>query len=129
MRFEELSKIFRQNKYDAVVHLAGKHDGLTGSVLEADNLIMFKNVQYASTLYGVKKLIVIGDAADVDLKRPVENFSESDFGKTIPRSGYGLSRYMIHLLASKDKISTVLSFFGVYGAGASVKYNRQVEIL
>ena len=129
MRFEQVSKIFRTDKFDAVLHLAGKHDGLTGSALQADNLIMFKNVQYAATLEGVRKLIVVGDAADLDLSRPVENFNEDSFGETIPVSGYGLSRYLIHLLASKDKISTVLRFFGIYGAGASVKYNRQTEIL
>lgn len=128
-KFEEVNRVFRDNKFDAVLHLAGKHDALTGAALEADNLIMFKNVQYAATLYGVKKLIVVGDAADMDLSRPLANVTEKSFGETIPMSGYGLGRYLIHLLAGKDKISTVLRFFGVYGKGAPVKYNRQMEIL
>ncbi len=128
-RFEDVNAVFRDNKFDAVVHLAGKHDGLTDSVLQADNLIMFKNVQYAAILYGVRKLLVVGDAADMDLSRPIVQVSEEAFGATIPTSGYGLGRYLIHLLASKDKISTVLRFFGVYGKGARVEHNRPLGIL
>lgn len=128
-RFEDVNSLFRDNRFDAVLHLAGKRDALTDSVLEADNLIMFKNVQYAAVLYGVKKLIVVGDAADMDLTRNVSNSREKDFGETVPTSGYGLGRYLIHLLASKDKISTYLRFFGVYGKYADVEHNRPVEIL
>lgn len=126
MRVEQVQALFKQHKFDAVVHAADKTDGVTGS---ADNLIMFKNLQYAAILNGVKKLIVIGDAADMDLSTPVEHVKESGFGQTMPNDSYGLGRYLIHLLASKDKISTVLRFFTVFGAGADSGTNPIMSIL
>ena len=128
-RFEQVNAVFKENKFDAVVHAAGKHDNRSDAMLEADNLIMFKNVQYASALHGVKKLIVIGDAADMDISRPMTNVTEDAFGESVPRSGYGLGRYMITKLAEKDKISTVLRFFDIYGKGAAMENSRTTEIL
>lgn len=128
-RYEDVSRLFGENKFDAVLHLAAKHDTQTISVGAADNLIMFKNVQHAAVVSGVKKMIVVGDSADADLSRPVVGFKEKDFGKTVPTSGYGLGRYLIHLLASKDKISTVLRMFGVFGSGASRSNNSITEVL
>lgn len=113
----EVQKLFAEHKFDAVVHLAGAGEHVEQSALEADNLIMFKNIQYMSIVHGVKKLITVGEGVEFDRSRPIVDFSESMFGKSIPRDGYGLARYLINLLASKDKITTVLRIFNVYGAG------------
>lgn len=128
-KIREVSEYFEGKRFDVVVHAAGKSDGYTGSVVEADNLIMFKNVQYEAILHGVKKLLVIGDAADFDRKRPIENIAETDFGKSIPQEGYGLGRYLITMLASKDKISTVLRFFTVYGKYCDVGASKTMELI
>ncbi len=128
-KIREVSEYFEGKRFDVVVHAAGKSDGYTGSVVEADNLIMFKNVQYEAILHGVKKLLVIGDAADFDRKRPIENIAETDFGKSIPQEGYGLGRYLITMLARKDKISTVLRFFTVYGKYCDVGASKTMELI
>ncbi len=128
-KIREVSEYFEGKRFDVVVHAAGKSDGYTGSVVEADNLIMFKNVQYESILHGVKKLLVIGDAADFDRKRPLENIREENFGESIPQEGYGLGRYLITMLARKDKISTVLRFFTVYGKYCDVGASKTMELI
>ncbi len=128
MQIRQVSDYFKDKHFDVVIHAAGKSDGYYGSEKQADNLVMFKNVQYESILHGVKKLLVIGDAADFDRSRPLDGVSETEFGKSIPQDAYGLGRYLITMLASKDKISTVLRFFTVYGKYCDVASSKTMEL-
>ncbi len=114
-----IEAMFRQHRFDAVVHLAGVDERSAPSALEADNLIMFKNIQYMSIVHGVKKLLIVGAGADFDRSRPIADFTEDKFGGSIPTDGYGLGWYLVNLLASKDKITTSLRLFDVYGAGSN----------
>ena len=111
---------FAAQKFDAVLHLAGLSERGKHETLEADNLIMFKNIQYMAIAHGVKKLITVGEGVEFDRSRPIIDYTENMFGKYIPTDGYGLGRYLINLLASKDKITTVLRIFNVYGAGGGL---------
>lgn len=111
--------MFAKNKFDAVLHLAGAADRASASTIEADNLIMFKNIQYMSIVHGVKKLIIVGDGLEFDRSRPIVDFTEDRFGDSIPTDGYGLGRYLINILAAKDKITTSLRLFDVYGQGGN----------
>lgn len=104
--------LFAKHKFDAVVHLASVSDRDV-----SDNLVMFKNIQYLSIVHGVKKLIIVGEGAEFDSRQAIVDFSESMIGESIPTDSYGLARYMINILASKDKITTSLRVFDVYGAG------------
>lgn len=123
-----IEKVFAANKFDAVLHLAGIGAQGTGSTIETDNLIMFKNIQYMSIAHGVKKLITVGEGVEFDRSRPIVDFDEEMFGKYVPADGYGLGRYLINLLASKDKITTVLRLFDVYGVGGtSLPINKIVS--
>lgn len=125
----EVNHFFSKTKFDAVVHCAGKGDDESQKLVEADNLIMFKNIQYASIINGVKKLLIAGDVSEFDRSRAIVNIEESEFGKSIPADGYGLGRYLIHLLASKDKISTTLRFFDVFGKYQDVSNSKINEII
>ncbi|MBD5131808.1 MAG: NAD(P)-dependent oxidoreductase [Clostridiales bacterium] len=111
-----VAKVFQENKFDAVLHLACLPDRGANATLEADNLIMFKNVQYMAIAYGVKKLITVGEGVEFDSSTPIVDFTEEMLGKHIPHDAYGLGRYLITMLAGKDKITTVLRLFTVYGA-------------
>lgn len=122
--YDEVAALFADNRFDAVLHLAESADSA-----HADNLIMFKNIQHACILGGVKKLLVAGDAADLDTSRPLVSVGEDELGKRIPSSPHGMGSYLSHVLAEKDKISTVLRFFTVYGKYASAENNRPAEIL
>lgn len=117
-----VAKMFDAHKFDAVLHLAGLPSNGKDMPLEADNLIMFKNIQYMSIAYGVKKLITVGEGVEFDMSRPIVDYTEDMFGKYIPSDGYGLGRYLINLLASKDKITTVLRLFEVFGSGGGTQY-------
>ncbi|MDE6293437.1 MAG: NAD(P)-dependent oxidoreductase [Clostridiales bacterium] len=116
-----IEKMFKDNKFDAVLHLAGLPANGGNRPLEADNLIMFKNIQYMAIAHGVKKLITVGEGVEFDTSRPIVDYTEDMFGKYIPTDGYGLGRYLINLLASKDKITTVLRIFHVYGEGGGLQ--------
>ncbi len=117
LNVRSIEQMFSKHKFDAVLHLAGAAEQPTDSAIQADNLIMFKNIQYMSIAHGVKKLIIVGEGAEFDRSKPIVDFSEDMFGKSIPTDGYGLGRYLINLLASKDKITTSLRLFDVYGTG------------
>ncbi len=111
-----IEAMFAKHKFDAVLHLAGASEK-SGASVDADNLIMFKNIQYMSIVHGVKKLIIVGEGAEFDCSHPIIDFTEDMFGESIPTDSYGLSRYMINLLAAKDKITTSLRVFEIYGKG------------
>ena len=128
-KFEQINRQFKQKSFDAVVHLAAKSEHFTGDGIDSENLVYFKNIQYATIVNGVRKLIVAGDAADLNRAGGLVNAGEDDFGKSVPTDGYGLGQYLINLLAGKDKISTVLRFFNIYGAGANPKSNPVMEII
>ena len=116
-----IEKIFAVHKFDAVLHLAGLPSHGSNAPLEADNLIMFKNIQYLSIVHGVKKLITVGDGVEFDTSREIVDYTEDMLGKFVPADGYGLGKYLISLLASKDKITTVLRLFNVYGEGGGTR--------
>ncbi len=128
-KFEQINRQFKNKSFDAVVHFAAKPEQRAGDGINTANLVFFKNIQYAAIVNGVKKLIVASDAADLDRAGGIINASEKDFGKSIPADGYGLGQYLINLLAGKDKISTVLRFFGVYGENANPETNEAVRII
>ncbi|MCI8435658.1 MAG: NAD-dependent epimerase/dehydratase family protein [Clostridia bacterium] len=116
----EVVDYFKEHRFDAVLHCASVPENEAGAV---DNLIMFKNIQYAAIIGGVKKLLIAGDVAEFDRSKPIVSIEESTFGQSIPQDTYGLGRYLINLLASKDKISTNLRFFNVYGPGSYAEQN------
>ncbi len=113
-----IDALFAKHKFDAVLHLAGTSER-GGRAIEADNLIMFKNIQYMSIFHGVKKLIIVGEGAETDRRLPIVDFSEDMLGAAIPTDGYGVARYLISVLAAKDKITTNLRVFDIYGEGGN----------
>lgn len=125
--FEHIIKMFKETHFDAVVHMAKSSEN--SASMQMDNIILFKNIQYAAILYGVKKLIVIGDASDLDRSSNLVSVKEDAYGVKIPTDNYGLGRYMVNMLASKDKISTVLRFFNIYGKYGDVQNNLVMQLI
>ena len=119
-----IDRFFGAQKFDAVVHLAGTTERGDLSAIEVDNLIMFKNIQYMSIAHGVKKLIIVGEGSEFDRNKPIVDITEDMIGKAIPVDGYGLGKYLINVLAAKDKITTNLRIFSVYGAGGSREISK-----
>lgn len=92
-----VDEVFSNNKFDAVLHLAGLVTSNKVAPQEDDALIMFTNIQHAAARHGVKKLIVLCDGP-----------ADAGWGKKLTGT-----------LAAKDKITTVLRVFGVYGSGGT----------
>lgn len=116
----KVAAYFEGKAFDAVIHAAENNE---------NTLVEFKNVQYESVLHGVKKLIVVSDASDLDTGAPLENADESAFSSRMPKGGIGVARHLITTLALKDKISTVLRLFGVYGKYLSVDSSKTMELM
>lgn len=120
-----VAALFKADKFDAVLHLAGLAGGRPAP--EADNIIMFKNVQYFAIANGVKKLIAFCDGLECGASSPITDASEDMLDNSLPVGGCGTDGYLIKTLAGKDKITTLLRVFGVYGAGdASRPINKIV---
>ena len=119
-----VDKLFTANKFDAVLHLASAPEKATGSFLESDNLTMFRNLQYVCARQGVKKLIMLSDAADFDRTQELIDVTEEMTEYYIPSDGYGYARHLINTLASKDNITTVLRVFEVYGGMGNTSLNK-----
>ena len=120
------SRYFDTHEFDCVCFIATECAGCEKFAGD-DALITFKNVQYFSVLHGVKKLLVLSDASDLGTGS-VENATEESFGLE-PKNGYGLSRYLITKLAMKDKITTVLRLFNVYGKYCDVAASKTMELI
>lgn len=129
-RYENAVSVFGGESYDAVVYAVCGYDSLTVPASGADGeVVPFKNLQRAAVSCGVKKLLVVGNAADLDLGKPIVNATEELFGESVPKSSYGKGRYLVTRLASMDNISTVFRIFGLYGKYDSADTNRELEIL
>lgn len=129
-RYEEVANLFKSNKFDAVLHCGAYGDVLIKNKDYSDCLATFKNIQYAAILGGVKKLLVISDASDTDLSKPLIDCREDKFAASEePAYGYDIGKYLMNVLAGKDKISTVLRVFGAYGKFANTDKNCAAEIL
>ena len=120
-----IDKFFGAHKFDELIqNIVVFSNDL--SAIEVDNLIMFKNIQYMSIAHGVKKLIIVGEGSEFDRNKPIIDVTEDMIGRTIPVDGYGLGKYLINVLAAKDKITTNLRVFSVYGAGGSREISKIV---
>lgn len=119
--YEQVEKLFADHNFCAVIHAYGKRNAFNREQLSADSVIAFNHIQHLCVLKGVPKLLVISDASDLDAGEGVNAATEEYLGQSIPNRGYGVERYLISSLALKDKISTVLRFFDVYGGGASAQ--------
>lgn len=111
-------------KFDAVLHLANVPEKGDGSFIESDNLIMFHNLQYVCAKRGVKKLIAVTDAADFDRNQELIDVTEEMAEYYVPTDGYGLAKSIINTLAGKDKITTILRVFDVYGGFGNTPINK-----
>lgn len=122
--YDEVATLFHDNKFSAVVHLAEYEDEA-----RSYNLVAFQNLQHACLLQGVPKLIVATSVADVECPRPIEDAAEEELGVCVPHSPHASGAYLTSVLAEKDKITTVLRFFTVYGKYARIENNCTAEIL
>lgn len=110
-QFADVRRVFAAQKYDATVHIVSPIAG------DKDGLAAFRNVQYAAVAGGVKKMIVVVEAEPLSDDPAAE--TEDVFDAPTPLFAEDLGQYLIPKLACKDKISTVLRVYGLFGKGMS----------
>lgn len=119
---ENATHLFAGEQYDAAVFFADRY------ATDADRLIAFKNVQYAAIAAGVKKLITVLPAEPPESGARLD-MTEKDFESARPPVCGALSAYFIPALSQKDKISTVLRTFAVYGKYDTAEDNEILSVL
>lgn len=122
-KYETVKDVFDANVIDTVVFFASEGKQYTGEDADSSIIVLYKNIQFAAAMYGVRKMIVISDCSDCDNIGEIIGAKEDSFGNQVPNNLYGANRYMIARLAEKDKISTVLRICPVFGKGTKAKTN------
>ena len=92
---KSIREFIRNNSITAIIHCAiegsGRLDDDKNIVYK--NLLMFENLM--SNQLKIKHFINIASGAEYDRKSPLTKYSETDFGKFIPKDYYGFSKYII----------------------------------
>jgi GDP-L-fucose synthase len=96
---------------DAVVHCAVQGEGSSGG-LEAD-LRMFFALAACRPYYG--KLVYFGSGAEYDKALPITGLAEDAFGRSLPGTPYGLSKYVMNACARGEDHIVNLRLFSGYG--------------
>jgi nucleoside-diphosphate-sugar epimerase len=112
----EVHQFFLKNDIDFVIHCANfggtrKTKG-TGEVIQK-NTRMFFNLAENQDYY--TRLINLGSGAEYNKSRNLQNVSENEFGKDIPRDEYGFSKYIISKYIEKTENIYCLRLFGIFG--------------
>lgn len=117
LNVEDVKNYFKNNSIDVVVHCAvkgGRRNQLYLNDVLENNLAMFSNIVKNKKYF--KKMIFLGSGAEYDKLQDIVNVKETDFGKHIPKDGYGIYKYKCseYIEKSDDEIIN-LRLFGVYG--------------
>lgn len=118
LNFCNVYHYLKYGRFDVILNFAnptGHREALSESVVFERSFRVFTNLIYCNKMYG--KMIYIGSGAEYGKHRAITNFSESEFGKELPRDSYGLSRYIMSELAEKSNNIYNLRLFGCYGIG------------
>jgi UDP-glucose 4-epimerase len=112
----DVHNFFLKNDIETVIHCAnfgGTRKTLaTGETIEK-NTRMFFNLTENQARY--TKLINLGSGAEYNKNRNLQNVSETEFGKNIPRDEYGFSKYIISKYIEKTENMYCLRLFGIFG--------------
>lgn len=93
---KSLSDYIDINKIDVIIHNAikgGRRTVIDNDDIISDNIIMAKNVMMQSGK--VHKIINLCSGAVYDRRRDIYDYTEDQFGRSIPIDKYGFSKFMI----------------------------------
>jgi len=112
----DVTHYFELHEIDTVIHCANsggtRKVQAKGDVLDK-NLRMFFNI--AENKDHFDKLIHLGSGAEYNKSRNLQNISENEFGKHIPRDEYGFSKYIISKYIETTENMYCLRLFGIFG--------------
>lgn len=114
---ESVAKYLEMRKFDIVIHAAipnpvyNKNDSYNS--LCEDSLRAFLNLYKNNSNY--EKMIYFGSGAEFDKTNEISLIEENEFGKHIPKDGYGISKYIMNELCRNSENIYNLRIFGCYG--------------
>jgi nucleoside-diphosphate-sugar epimerase len=110
----------RSHRIGTIIHAAV---GETFGGFE-DSIRMFVSVMEQAE--NVHRIIYFGSGAEYAKQRDLVRVKETDFGTVVPRDEYGLSKYLVCLMAATRINITTFRLFGVYGPGEDYR-NRFIS--
>lgn len=111
---DDLLQFVKMNRITKIVHTAvsTKFSGNPQMELFENCKMMFALQKVAPY---VERILVMGSGAEFGKQRPICEAKESDFGKVVPESAYGLSKYLQNELCTHSENIYNMRLFGVYG--------------
>ncbi len=110
--YDKLAEYVDKNKIKIIIHCATYTKENEFIKLEK-NLTMFFNIEKIAKQ--IEKVIYMGSGAEYDKRFDIEMAKESDFGKTIPTTAYGFSKYIANIVTRKSNNIYNMRLFGVFG--------------
>lgn len=115
--FGSVERFFKKNgPFDIVLHAAivgGNRMTGDGSPYAFDSLRMFFNV--ASNEKFFKRFFYFGSGIEYGKEAPIKNFGEDSFGIRVPKSNWGLFKYICAQKVEKSSDFLNLRTFGAFG--------------
>lgn len=112
--YELLARYIDRHRIDTVIH--GAHQSIVHTGPEdimLHDLQMFYNIEKLSGQ--LERVLYFGSGAEFDKRFPVENIQETDLGRSVPVTYYGLEKYMMTLHARQSRNIYNLRLFGIFG--------------
>lgn len=108
--------ILNRKSYDIVINAA-----ICNSISSArenaseteQDLRMFMNLEKYSSKYG--RMLYFGSGAEYDKSLPIVSVKEDDFFNAVPKTEYGLSKYIINKIIEKSDNIYNFRIFGLFG--------------
>ena len=115
---EQVVAYLREEKYDAVVHLASPSPVRSAKLDSYDRLFedclkIFMNFYEMRDYCG--KIIYSGSGAEFDKRRDIVHIKETEIGQRIPADDYGMAKYIMNEMTLRSKNIYNLRIFGCYG--------------
>lgn len=116
---------FDSHKVDFVVHCATYRSNISQTTHMVDeefesNLRMYFNLAAQSDKF--QKMVYLGSGAEYDKSKPIVNAKEEEFGRSIPKTKYGLGKYIMNHHCRNSKNIYNLRMFGTLN-----KYERYTK--
>lgn len=115
-QYEDVEKFINEHKIDIVIHTAfynkKRRDICQDKEVET-NLKMFLNLHKIS--YKLEKILYFGSGAEFDKQYDISHIKEDNFGRSIPETAYGFSKYVTNIITRSTTNIYNLRLFGIYG--------------
>lgn len=114
LNYDSVFSYIKEHRIEVIIHAAVHVPEFNGREKEFFNdMQMFLNLEKISPL--VNKIIYFGSGAEFDKRFDISNVRETDYGKSIPVTEYGLAKYTMNKVVQNSRNIYNLRLFGIFG--------------